>query len=129
MADIRASGLHFHDLRHTGNAWAATSGAGLRDLMARMGHDNERAAIIYQHQARGADTSITRAIEAHAAANLRRDDDGGSAGAPAPPAKWPANGPVILRVRAGVIYCLGDRFGCSAGLRVPRSQAVQGDRW
>ncbi len=37
------------DLRHTGNAWAATSGAGLRDLMARMGHDSERAAIIYQN--------------------------------------------------------------------------------
>jgi hypothetical protein len=50
VAAIGASGLHFHDLRHTGNAWAATSGAGLRDLMARMGHDSERAAIIYQHQ-------------------------------------------------------------------------------
>jgi len=80
---IGASGLHFHDLRHTGNAWAATSGAGLRDLMARMGHDSERAAIIYQHQARGADAVITRAIDAHADAELRRDD--GPAGGPAPP--------------------------------------------
>ena len=34
-----------------------SSGAGLRDLMARMGHDSERAAMIYQHQARGADKS------------------------------------------------------------------------
>ncbi len=65
VAAIGMSGLHFHDLRHTGNAWAATSGAGLRDLMARMGHDSERAAIIYQHQARGADASITSAIDAH----------------------------------------------------------------
>ena len=40
VAAIEASGLHFHDLRHAGNAWAATSGAGLRDLMARMGHDS-----------------------------------------------------------------------------------------
>ena len=68
VAVIGASGLHFHDLRHTRNAWAATSGAGLRDLMARMGHDSERAAIIYQHQARGADTAITNAIDAHAQA-------------------------------------------------------------
>jgi integrase len=42
-------GLHFHDLRHTGNQFAANSGAGLRDLMARMGHDSTRAAMIYQN--------------------------------------------------------------------------------
>ncbi len=82
VAAVGASGLHFHDLRHTGNAWAATSRAGLRDLMARMGHDSERAAIIYQHQAKGADTAITRAIDAHADAELRREDedDSGPAG-------------------------------------------------
>jgi hypothetical protein len=39
--------------------------------MARMGHDSERAAIIYQHQARGADASITSAIDAHAHADRR----------------------------------------------------------
>ncbi len=39
---IGAEGLHFHDLRHTGNHLAAASGASLRDLMARMGHDSER---------------------------------------------------------------------------------------
>ena len=61
---IGAEGLHFHDLRHTGNHLAAVSGAGLRDLMARMGHDSERAAIIYQHRARGADELITTAIDA-----------------------------------------------------------------
>jgi hypothetical protein len=33
--------------------------------MARMGHDSERAAIIYQHEARGADRVITSAIDAH----------------------------------------------------------------
>jgi hypothetical protein len=38
--------------------------------MARMGHDSEHAAIIYQHQARGADTVITRAIDAHAGAAM-----------------------------------------------------------
>jgi hypothetical protein len=48
-----AEGLHFHDLRHTGNHFAAASGASLKDLMARMGHDSERAAVIYQYEARG----------------------------------------------------------------------------
>ena len=62
---IGAEGLHFHDLRHTGNHFAAASGASLKDLMARMGHDSERAAIIYQHEARGANPVITSAIDAH----------------------------------------------------------------
>jgi integrase len=80
-----AEGLHFHDLRHTGNTFAAASGAGLRDLMARMGHDSERAAMIYQHEARGADQAITRAIDTHVQAEQANDDDGdGSAGALAP---------------------------------------------
>jgi integrase len=39
--------LHFHGLRHTGNTLAATAGATLRELMDRMGHDSERAALIY----------------------------------------------------------------------------------
>ena len=64
-------GLHFHDLRHTGNQFAANSGAGLRDLMARMGHDSERAAMIYQHEARGADKTITDAIDTHVQAEQR----------------------------------------------------------
>jgi hypothetical protein len=53
------------------------SGAGLRDLMARMGHDSERAAIIYQHRARGADELITTAIDAHIEAEQTRRADGG----------------------------------------------------
>ena len=74
---IGAEGLHFHDLRHTGNHLAAVSGAGLRDLMARMGHDSERAAIIYQHRARGADELITTAIDAHIQAEQGRRAGGG----------------------------------------------------
>jgi len=34
---IGMRGLHFHDLRHTGNSFAAASGAEIKDLMARMG--------------------------------------------------------------------------------------------
>ena len=62
VKDMGMPGLHFHDLRHTGNMLAAESGAGLKDLMARMGHDNVRAAMIYQHSVRGADKVITDAI-------------------------------------------------------------------
>jgi integrase len=80
VAAIGAPGLHFHDLRHTGNTFAAASGAGLRDLMARMGHDSERAALIYQHEARGADTAITNAIDAHIdAQQAQHDGDDGLA--------------------------------------------------
>jgi integrase len=71
---IGMEGLHFHDLRHAGNHFAAASGAGLRDLMARMGHDSERAALIYQHQASGADRRITDAIDLHVQAE--RDENG-----------------------------------------------------
>ena len=55
VRSIGAANLHFHDLRHTGNTFAAAGGAGIKDLMARVGHDSERAAMIYQHHARGAD--------------------------------------------------------------------------
>ena len=44
--------------------------------MARMGHDSERAAMIYQHEARGADQRITSAIDAHVQAEQRQGDDG-----------------------------------------------------
>jgi integrase len=42
-------GTHFHDLRHTGNVFAANAGANARELMERMGHDSTRAALIYLH--------------------------------------------------------------------------------
>jgi integrase len=79
VASISMPGLRFHDLRHTGNQFSANSRAGLRDLMARMGHDSERAAMIYQHEARGADQAITDAIDTHVEAEQRKNPDGGSA--------------------------------------------------
>ena len=53
--------LHLHDLRHTGNTLAASSGASLKDLMTRMGHDSPAAALIYQHATREADAAIATA--------------------------------------------------------------------
>ncbi|MGH3731244.1 MAG: tyrosine-type recombinase/integrase [Micromonosporaceae bacterium] len=60
---IGAPGLHFHDLRHTGNTLAARTGASLADLMARMGHDSSQAAMIYQHKSREADRAIAAALD------------------------------------------------------------------
>jgi integrase len=63
-AAIGVPALHFHDLRHTGNTLAARTGASLRDLMARMGHDSSHAAMIYQHATREADRAIADAVDA-----------------------------------------------------------------
>ncbi|WP_214109281.1 hypothetical protein [Acrocarpospora catenulata] len=51
------------------------SGAGLKDLMARMGHDNVREAMIYQHAVRGADKTITAAIDKHLIGQDGAQDD------------------------------------------------------
>jgi integrase len=74
-AAIGSPGLHFHDLRHTGNTLAASDGASLRDLMDRMGHDSVRAALIYQH----ATTQASRRIADSISAMIQRaeaDDQG-----------------------------------------------------
>ena len=62
--------------------------------MARMGHDSERAALIYQCQARGADKIIADSIDAHVEAEQRQgnDDDG-----PATALGRSANGPLMAR--------------------------------
>lgn len=82
VVSVGVADLHVHNLRHTGNQFAANSGAGLRDLMTRMGHDSERAALIYQHEARGADQRVTDAIDSHVLAERdgQGDDDDGLSG-------------------------------------------------
>jgi hypothetical protein len=59
-----------------------------------MGHHSERAALIYRHQARGADKIITGNIDAHVEAERGRKDDGD-----ARRASWcrSANGPLMAR--------------------------------
>lgn len=61
-AGVRES-VHFHDLRHTGNHLAASSGASTRELMSRMGHASMRAALIYQHATAERDRSIADAMD------------------------------------------------------------------
>ena len=50
--------LRWHDLRHTGAVLAASTGATLAELMARLGHSTAGAALRYQHAAAGADARI-----------------------------------------------------------------------
>jgi integrase len=85
VGKIGVTGLHFHDLRHTGNMLAAP-GASLADLKARMGHDSARAAMIYQHATAEADQVIADALDRRiegsrkAIGNSPDDDDDGTPG-------------------------------------------------
>jgi integrase len=54
--------LRFHDLRHTGAVLAASTGATLAELMARLGHSSPAAALRYQHAAAGRDKQIAAAL-------------------------------------------------------------------
>jgi integrase len=59
---LGAPGLHFHDLRHTGDHLAAQVGAPAKELMARMGHDDMRPALIHQHATDDADRRLAERL-------------------------------------------------------------------
>lgn len=61
-------------------------GVSLRNLMARMGHDNERAALRYQHRSSRADRAIADGLNALVQADQKRDgdEDDGAAGSLVP---------------------------------------------
>ncbi|MFE0625770.1 tyrosine-type recombinase/integrase [Streptomyces sp. NPDC058864] len=63
-AAVNVKGLHFHDLRHTGNTLAASTGASTKELMTRMGHSSPRAALIYQHASAQRERVIADAVSA-----------------------------------------------------------------
>lgn len=50
--------LRWHDLRHTGAVLAASTGATLAELMARLGHSTAGAAMKYQHASQNRDAII-----------------------------------------------------------------------
>lgn len=79
------SGLHFHDLRHTGNHLAARAGATTKEHMAGMGHDDMRAALIYQHATDDADRRLAERLSGLVDEQRGpRPDDEGPAGALVP---------------------------------------------
>ncbi len=84
VAELGMAGLHFHDLRHTGNVLAARMGVSTRDLMARMGHDDMRAALIYQRESSETDRRIAEGLSALVDEHDDPDDENGPAGALVP---------------------------------------------
>jgi integrase len=93
VAEVGVPHLHFHDLRHTGNTLASRTKASTKDLMARMGHDSARAALIYQHATSEADQEIAAALSGLVDGERRRkaserpneeDGEDGAAGALVP---------------------------------------------
>ncbi|GAA1993501.1 tyrosine-type recombinase/integrase [Amycolatopsis minnesotensis] len=91
MANLGLNGVHFHDLRHAGNTWASkTPGTSTKDLMARMGHDDLRAALIYQHDTSEVGERVAQQlsdlIHDHRASSsdVNDEDDDGPAGSLVP---------------------------------------------
>ena len=66
------AGIHLHDLRHTGNQFTADAGANPRELMARMGHDSSRAALIYLHSSAERQRDLANKVGKNAKAVLRK---------------------------------------------------------
>ena len=54
--------LHFHDLRHVSATLTAATGAGVKEIMHRLGHSSAQAALRYQHATPERDRSIADAI-------------------------------------------------------------------
>jgi integrase len=59
--------LRFHDLRHTGQTYAALTGANLRELMARAGQSSPGAALRYLHVVDGRQHEIAERLASFAA--------------------------------------------------------------
>jgi hypothetical protein len=72
LAAVGLEGVHFHDLRHTGNQLTADAGANPKELMARMGQDSARAALIYLHSSAGRQRALADEVGRMAAAALAK---------------------------------------------------------
>jgi integrase len=79
LAAVGLEGVHIHDLRHTGNQFTANSGANPRELMARMGHDSPRAALIYMHSSDRRQRTLADAVAKAARAELAKSKKGKAA--------------------------------------------------
>jgi integrase len=70
VSAVGLEGVHIHDLRHTGNQFTANAGANTRELMVRMGHDSERAALIYLRSSDKRQRALADAVGKAARAEL-----------------------------------------------------------
>lgn len=62
-AGLGMPGLHFHDLMQAAATLAATTGAGVKEIMYRIGHSSPQAALRYQHASARRDLAIAAGIE------------------------------------------------------------------
>jgi integrase len=69
-------GVRLHDLRHVAGTLAASTGAGTKELMYRLGHASPRAALRYQHATAQRDAAIAEAIDAQV--EVARRAEGGN---------------------------------------------------
>lgn len=76
--------FRFHDLRHTGNALAAATGASTEELMARLGHASMRAALLHQHATADRDHAIAAGLSRRATGDVDDAEQQGRAGPPLP---------------------------------------------
>jgi integrase len=81
-------GVHFHDLRHTGNMLTAEAGATLRELMDRMGHSSTRAALVYLHATSERQRTIADAVGTITRAALRDGENGPDSGSSGTKVAW-----------------------------------------
>lgn len=65
--------LHFHDLRHVAATLAAETGAGVKEIMYRIGHSSPQAALRYQHASVRRDFAIADGISK--LVQRQRDDE------------------------------------------------------
>jgi integrase len=56
-------GLHLHDLRHVAGTLAAATGAGTKEIMRRLGHATQGAALRYQHATDERDRVLASGID------------------------------------------------------------------
>ena len=61
-SDAGLEGVRFHDLRHLAGTEAASAGASLREVMARMGHSTSDASLRYLKASEARDREVSDAI-------------------------------------------------------------------
>lgn len=73
--EVEIEHIRFHDLRHLAGTLAASTGAGTKELMYRLGHSSPQAALGYQHATQERDVAIAGAIDAMLSEPLTRPSD------------------------------------------------------
>ncbi len=71
LAAVGLEGVHFHDLRHTGNQLTVNAGANPNSWPG-WGQDSERAALIYLHSSAGRQRALADEVGRMAAAALAK---------------------------------------------------------